>query len=593
MKTKFFTLFTASIFALILLANFASATTLFSDDFSSSDLSAWTITNNPITLPGTQWTLDTTNKYVEAAPGASLSTGISILEKTISTVDYKDIVVKYNRQLIGFDIEEEFNVSWTTDGVTYTVLEETGTSTPDDTTFIPRSFNLPSQAEDNLDFKLRIECQSNAADDLCRLDNVLVEGTEIQEPQEITECSATGDNGGDLEIKIDDINNKGFSGKEFGKDDEWFLLDEIEVDIEVKNNNDDDKIKDIEISWGLYNKDTGDWYIDDEENDFNLNDGDDKTITISFKLDDDIDELAEGDYTLYVWANGKINDDSKTPVCASDFDDGISIVSDESDFVVLYDIQIPEISQCDSQVQITADVWNIGDDEQEKVNVRVYNYELGIDEVYEIGDIDEFDSKKLDILITIPKDAKEKSYNLIFEVRDEDNDVYENDFDDDKSEFDRELRIEGNCKVEVTAKATVSAEMSSGGKAGESLVIKVTIENTGDDTTTYTINPASYSTWASSADIDSNTFTLDKGKSKEVLITLNVKKDVSGEKTFSIELLSENQLVTTQPVSVAIEDSSFFSKLSGESNAWLWGIGFLNIVLVVIIILVAVRIVKK
>ena len=125
------------------------------------------------------------------------------------------------------------------------------------------------------------------------------------------------------------------------------------------------------------------------------------------------------------------------------------------------------------------------------------------------------------------------------------------------------------------------------------LPINITIENTGDDTTTYTINPASYSTWASSADIDSNTFTLDKGKSKEVLITFNVKKDVSGEKTFSIELLSENQLVTTQPVSVAIEDSSFFSKLSGESNAWLWGIGFLNIVLVVIIILVAVRIVKK
>ena len=54
--------------------------------------------------------------------------------------------------------------------------------------------------------------------------------------------------------------------------------------------------------------------------------------------------------------------------------------------------------------------------------------------------------------------------------------------------------------------------------------------------------------------------------------------------------------MTTQPVSVAIEERSGLFGLTGlvtSGNAYLWGIGALNVILVIIIIIVAVRVARR
>ncbi len=403
------------------------------------------------------------------------------------------------------------------------------------------------------------------------------------EPEDITECSLLGEQGSELKIKIKDISITGF-----GDDEEWLPLDKIEVEVKVENDGDDD-IDDIAIEWGLYDLESGDWYVDDEESDFNLKDGDDKVLTFSFNLDDNIDELENGNYVLYVWANAEVDNDTKTEVCISD-SEVIEIII-ENDFVILYDIESPETVSCGADFQITADVWNIGDSDQDDVSVKVYNSELGINELVTIGDIDEFDSEFLDVFVEIPKDAEEKSYLIRFTVYDEDNEVYENDFDEDESVFTIPLKVEGNCKIDVTA--VVSASLESGGKAGEELIIKSIITNSGDKSATYTVNVAGYASWASLDNIDQSTFTLDDGESKEIFITFNVDKDASGDKTFNIEVLSENQLIATQPVSVSIEKSAFSLTDNITENSWLWGIGLLNLILIIAIIVVAVKLARK
>ena len=90
-----------------------------------------------------------------------------------------------------------------------------------------------------------------------------------------------------------------------------------------------------------------------------------------------------------------------------------------------------------------------------------------------------------------------------------------------------------------------------------------------------------------------------RGKSKDVLMTFNVNKDVSGDKLFNIDVLSEGESVLKQSVSITIEKASGFN-LSGitgniisEGNWYLWGIGALNVLLVIIIILVAIKVAKK
>jgi len=407
------------------------------------------------------------------------------------------------------------------------------------------------------------------------------------------------DNDGDLEISIKSIDNKGISGTKFGDDEEWFPLSEIEVEIEVRNEGDED-VDNIEIEWGLYNSDTGEWVIDDTESDFNLKDGDDKTIIITFQIDD-VDELTDGKFIFYVKATGEIDGGTYDgdDTCISD-SQSIDIII-ENDFVVLDNIEFPEPVSCGSDVQITADVWNIGEDDQDDVYVRIYNSELGINEKINIGDIDAFDREKLNAVIKIPENAKEKSYNLLFEVYNDNDDIYENDYDEEESKFELELKIEGGCSTSVsdstiTNNVIVSANLQSGGKAGEKLIIKAVITNLGNDVATYSINVAGYADWATSPVVEPKVILVAKSGSQEVLITLNVNKDVSGEKTFDIELMSGNKLIVKQPVSVMIEESSRSFMTGGiiaKDNLYLWGIGILNIILVIVIIVVAVRVAKQ
>ncbi len=415
--------------------------------------------------------------------------------------------------------------------------------------------------------------------------------TQLPLPEEVLTCRTTGNPNNDLSIEIDDI--KVIKG--FGKDNEWFPFDEVEVKINVENNNRDEKIKDIIVGWGIYNTATGEWYLDDEENDFNLKKRTDKEIVLSFKLDDDIDELEDGDYEFYVWATGEDADDNE--ICAYDSEELTMEIED--DFVILDDIKIVETAQCGMDVQIAGDVWNIGDDDQEDVYIMIYNKELGINQKVEIGDIDSFDKEEFSTNILISEDADEGKYSLEFRVYDEDNDIYENDYDEDEALFIVPLNVEGNCKI--APHASVSATLESEAKAGKELTIKSTITNTGTEEATYTLQASGYESWASLKDINPAIVVLGAGESVEVIYKFKVNKDVSGSKTFNIEIKTGDSEKETlrQAVSVTVEESTGFEfpEITGsviaEDNWYLWGIGLLNVILIVIIIIVAIRVARS
>jgi uncharacterized membrane protein len=402
---------------------------------------------------------------------------------------------------------------------------------------------------------------------------------------EEAETCKDSDNG-NLDISIEDLS----VDKGYGKDNEWLPLDEINIEVDVENNG-NEKIKNIVVEWGLYNEDTDEWVMEEEESDFSLSDGDKQTLTLTFTLDD-VKEFEEGGtYVFYVWATGE-DTELDEDTCISDSENVEMII--ESDFVIISDLTVLETVSCGSEVVISADVWNIGEDDQDDVKIIVYNQELGLNKEIDIGSIDAFDNSPLDFTFQLPKTLEEKTYTIKLTVYDEDNKVYQNDYDDEKSIEDVFLKVEGSCSV---AEASVNAVLESGGQAGKPLVVKATITNTGDKTTTYLLNAAGYADWASAASLDKTSLTLDAGKSEEVFITLNVNKEVSGDKLFSLEVLSENELVVSQPVQVTItKRSGLFgitgNALSGE-NKYLWGIGIINVILIVLIIIIAIRIARK
>ena len=415
-------------------------------------------------------------------------------------------------------------------------------------------------------------------------------------PEEITSCNDLG-NLGRLRIKGIDFTNEGLPFASFGNDDDWFLFEEIEVEIDVKNDGSFD-VDDVEISWGLYDVSAGEWAIDfDEEDEVNIKDGNTETFTVSFKVDDDFDvdleDLSDDtdNYRLYVVAEGTIDDndspDDGEKTCAFDYEPATIII--ENDFIVIGEVEMPEKVQCGETVTVTADVWNVGSDQQDEVVIEFFDRgnALGIGENIEVGDIDEFDNQEVSFTFKVPKDAEEKSYQLIFEISDEDGDVYENDFDDDESRFIVPFKVE-DCSAPVPD-LTISAALDSEAKAGEKVVVRSTITNNEDGLRTFTISAAGFASWASSVEVSQTALALQEGESRVVTFTFEALEDASGTQTFFIEALSGDE-VTRQPVSVLIEPRA--GGLFGGDNLPL-AIGVLNVVLVIIIIFVAVRVARR
>jgi len=593
MEAKNLTFLIASIFALVFLIGLTSAATIFSEDFDSGNLDDWTVTG---------WT----NEGVYATSSDLNATELS---RTISTSGFETITISYEREL-GADWESAdfFKVSWSTDGSTFNTLEEViGSSEdalPDDTDFISKTFTLGSSVNNNADFQLKFECTTNAQTEFCNLDNILVEGNVIEETEEWEDnfCiwdKVVSENEADLQIDIEDISVEGF-----GDDESWFPFDEIEVEVSVENDGDYDT-ENIQVEWGLYDSDNGEWVIDvDDEKEFDLKDGKDETLTFTFTIDDDMDvdleDLEDGDqYVLYVRATGEIDDRDADEFdgddsCAWDSEE-IEIVI-ERDFVVVSNLEITETVSCGSNLVISGDAYNVGEDDQDEVTVLVQIKNLDYIKELKFDEIESFEKEKFDLTIPIPKNAEENSYSIIFEVYDEDMDIYENDFDDDESRHRDSFIIEGGCSgsVEEDFGILISANLQSGGFAGEPLVVNAMITNTGDEQATLLFNAAGYGGWANSADLNKATIILESGESDEITITFDVKKDISaGDKSFNLEVISDNELIASQPVSFSIQQkASGISDIFGDSW-YLWLIGLLNVILVIIIIVVAVKVARK
>ena len=165
--------------SIILAIQLSSAATIFSDNFESGSLSGWTLTK---AAGANDWTASQTDPFAGSwhaqSQPQSTTEPASVIERTISTSGYSSIIVNYGRKLIGLDVADEFQAEWF-DGSSWTILEQTGGSSADDTSYVLQSFSLPSGADNNANFKIKFECTAGAVSEFCRVDNVNIEGNVI------------------------------------------------------------------------------------------------------------------------------------------------------------------------------------------------------------------------------------------------------------------------------------------------------------------------------------------------------------------------------------------------------------------------------
>jgi len=385
------------------------------------------------------------------------------------------------------------------------------------------------------------------------------------------------------------------SDKSSDTDWEWKPLDEVDIDVKVKFVSDDngDSIDGI-IKIGLY--DTIDNTFIDLDNDedteisFSLDEGDSTTET--FKISVPVEDLEDSTsrYKLYVKA---YQEDDEDIVCTdrdgSDYFQDIEIKKD-SYSVVLNKLAVTTPAPCNGEVEVTGTVYNVGSHDEDKTIVKIYNKDLGIDLTSDVFQLDQGDSQKFTFTFKVPVDADEKSYTLKLWTEfkySKSSEEYREKSDD----YSVILAVEGNCKVATpSASVLITAELDSetpAAVAGKQVIITANLKNTGDNETTYIISVLGNTAWSSLSAIDPKTLILAPGESKDVSIYLDIDKDATGEKEFTIEA-SYNGRITSQKVALALEEGVSQDVLLNHlrANWFIYVIVIINIILIIAIIAV-------
>lgn len=372
---------------------------------------------------------------------------------------------------------------------------------------------------------------------------------------------------------------------------DWKPLDEVELEIKVKNNLEDDEY--FTVEYGLYDSAEGDFvdFENDGDNEFTIaiNEDDDEKETFTVIVPPDIEDKY---YRLYV----KVYlEDEEDELCTDKIGDSyyqtIKVDKESRDTIVNF-VDMPSSAMCGETIEISTKVFNVGKKDEDKVYLNLESKELGIDEDSHTFDLDEGDSERVSFSITVPKDTGEKLYPFKFTTYyyyDKTKDRYRERSED----YIVYLKVEGNCQSVIEKNVEISAVLKTEApKAGEEISVGATLKNTGEEETTYSIFLTGYETWAESAIAQPPSITIQPGQSKDVAITIKPNRDAVGENMFTIQTVYDTQ-TKEQIVAVNIEGKrgitgSAVREAFGE-NWFIWVIVAINIILIILIIVVAIK----
>jgi hypothetical protein len=423
-----------------------------------------------------------------------------------------------------------------------------------------------------------------------------------------------GSVGNNLAIKDISIDNLGE-----GSDEEWNILDVIEVEVEVKNEG-DERIRDIIVELALFD-DSGedvtsdlDFENSDEEEIKlgSLGDRDDDKVTFRFKVTADLDG---SNYRLAIKAYSDDSDLGEELECtdtsgdlSDDFFERIDLEreSDEEDFLRIDDVRInPEDVTCGDTVDVSFDIVNVGDENiEDRFKVMLDSTALGISLSQDIRkDIDEGDTERATFTFRVPPGLEDDNY-LLRITSEHDYRSSSDSFQVQSAEEKSILLTVFGCSFVPTqlgsgsgsdSIASISATLDSDAQAGEPLIVRAVITNLKSEATHFIVSASGFESWAGLDAISNRLITLNPGESEEITLSFSVDSDVEGQQSFILEARAGDNLQTRE-VAVNIEGSESTTstpEFNLGGNNLLWLIGVINVILIVLIIVVAVRISRR
>jgi hypothetical protein len=398
---------------------------------------------------------------------------------------------------------------------------------------------------------------------------------------------------GDLEISDLEFTNLGE-----GEDDDWFLLDEIEIEIEIENTHSIDNVKDVLVEIMIRDDDnndvTSEFEFSDEEIDLNTIKDDDSKIA-TFTIDEIPADLDSGNYKVYIKAYSEDDEDTQCIAEAStkyldqETYQSIEVTREDDPAVVIKDEDLTKVyASCgDTNVELPLDIYNLGSDKEEKVLVTLTSTILGVNERVVIDNLKSGKRKEIIFYFDVPAQLSKESYNLditTYYDYDDDEDELEELSYSENSEDDLDKDFSARLELLSCAGAAprVDASLDSIAEVGTELVIKTMITNNGADNE-FVISASGFESWAELVSVTPVTASIKEGEFQEVIVVLMPTDE--GSHSFNIETIADGE-TNSQSVSVNITGEPGFFK--GISNNMLFiAAGSVLFVLMIVIVIVA------
>jgi hypothetical protein len=165
------------------------------------------------------------------------------------------------------------------------------------------------------------------------------------------------------------ISNFKVNGKSSGD----FELDGInEIEVKVKNEYSED-LTDVTITVTILDVDGDD--LDEESDEFDLDEGDDNTETLEFDLSDE--KIDEDSYEVEVTVEGEADDNSDHKIVQT-----FTVnVERQKHQVIIKEAELSsKLLQCyNKRATLTVEIENIGESDEDDVEIRVRNFDLNLD----------------------------------------------------------------------------------------------------------------------------------------------------------------------------------------------------------------------
>jgi hypothetical protein len=150
---------------------------LFHDSFESGSLSSsgWVLNGSRYWAGGS---LDAADGGYAAEMHESGAVDPATMEVAVSTQNYQNVTIIYNRKLTGLDASDVYRVEWF-NGTAWASAEDKGPGSADDPAYVFQTLALPSGASNKSGFKVRFVCECGAVTEYCRVDNVTVSASPL------------------------------------------------------------------------------------------------------------------------------------------------------------------------------------------------------------------------------------------------------------------------------------------------------------------------------------------------------------------------------------------------------------------------------